>query len=86
VQEKPRYRETFVRLLGFLRPYKWTLWISVVLAVLSQTGQFVIAYLTGTAVAHAVHGHDRRALDLIVAAVVVVGGGAALLVRRRFLA
>jgi len=73
VQEKPRYRETFVRLLGFLRPYKWTLWISVVLAVLSQTGQFVIAYLTGTAVAQAVHGHDRRALDLVVAAVVVVG-------------
>ncbi len=73
MQEKPRYRETFVRLLGFLRPYKWTLWISVVLAVLSQTGQFVIAYLTGTAVAQAVHGHDRRALDLVVAAVVVVG-------------
>jgi ATP-binding cassette subfamily B protein len=73
VQERPRYRDTFVRLLGFLRPWKWTLRISVVLAVLSQAGQFVTAYLTGTAVAHAVHGHDRHALDLIVAAVVVVG-------------
>jgi ABC-type multidrug transport system fused ATPase/permease subunit len=73
VQERPRYRRTFVRLLGFLRPYKWTLWISVVLAVLSQSGQFVIAYLTGTAVAHAVHGHDRHALDLVVAAVLLVG-------------
>jgi ABC-type multidrug transport system fused ATPase/permease subunit len=73
VQERPKYRETFARLLGFLRPWKWTLRISVVLAVLSQAGQFVIAYLTGTAVAHAVHGHDRHALDLIVVAVVIVG-------------
>jgi ABC-type multidrug transport system fused ATPase/permease subunit len=73
VQERPPYRDTFVRLLGFLRPYKWTLRISVVLAVLSQAGQFVTAYLTGSAVANAVHGHDRHALDLIVVAVVVVG-------------
>ncbi len=73
MQERPPYRRTFVRLIGFLRPYKWTLWISVVLAVLSQAGQFVIAYLTGTAVAHAVQGHNRHALDLIVAAVVLVG-------------
>jgi ATP-binding cassette subfamily B protein len=62
-----------VRLLGFLRPYKWTLWISVLLAVLSQAGQFATAFLTGTAVAKAVHGNDRRALDLIVLAVVLVG-------------
>jgi hypothetical protein len=33
------YRRTFVRLLGFLKPYKWTLWISVILAVLSQAVQ-----------------------------------------------
>jgi ATP-binding cassette subfamily B protein len=73
VPERLPYRRTFVRLLGFLRPYKWTLWISVVLAVLSQAGQFATAYLTGTAVANAVHGHDRAALDLIVVAVVLVG-------------
>jgi ABC-type multidrug transport system fused ATPase/permease subunit len=73
VPERPTYRHTFVRLLGFLRPYKWTLWVSVVLAVLSQAGQFATAFLTGTAVANAVHGHDRRALDLIVVAVVLVG-------------
>jgi len=73
VQERPRYRQTFVRLLGFLRPWKWTLWISVALAVLSQACQFLTAYLTGTAVAHAVEGNDRHALDLIVVAVVLVG-------------
>jgi ATP-binding cassette subfamily B protein len=87
VQERPKYRETFVRLLGFLRPWRWTLRISVVLAVLSQAGQFVTAYLTGTAVAHAVHGHDRHALDLIVAAVVIVGLARALaMMGRRLIA
>jgi ABC-type multidrug transport system fused ATPase/permease subunit len=87
VQDRPKYRETLVRLLGFLRPWKWTLRISVVLAVLSQAGQFVTAYLTGTAVAHAVHGHDRHALDLIVAAVVVVGLARALaMMGRRLIA
>ncbi|HEY6836406.1 MAG TPA: ABC transporter ATP-binding protein [Gaiellaceae bacterium] len=73
MQERPKYRQTFARLLGFLRPYKWTLWISVGLAVLSQACQFVVVYLTGTALAHAVNGNDQRALWLIVAAVVLFG-------------
>jgi ABC-type multidrug transport system fused ATPase/permease subunit len=87
VQEKPRYRRTFVRLLGFLRPYKWSLRISVVLAVLSQAGQFATAFLTGSAVAKAVHGNDKHALDLIVAAVVLVGLSRALaMMGRRLIA
>jgi ABC-type multidrug transport system fused ATPase/permease subunit len=67
------YRSTFRRLLGFLRPYKWSLTVSSVLAVLSQACQFAGAYLTGAGLAHAVNGEDRHALKLIVAAVVVVG-------------
>jgi ABC-type multidrug transport system fused ATPase/permease subunit len=67
------YRTTFRRLLGFLRPYKWSLAVSIVLAVLSQACQFAGAYLTGAGLAHAVNGEDRHALKLIVAAVVVVG-------------
>src|SRR5215212_6878423 len=87
VPERPLYRATFVRLLGFLRPYRWTLWISVVLAVLSQAGQFATAFLTGSAVANAVHGHDKRALDLIVVAVVLVGLARALaMMGRRLIA
>ena len=50
------YRRTFVRLLGFLRPYKWSLVVSIVLAVLSQAAQFATAYLTGAGLAHAVNG------------------------------
>jgi ABC-type multidrug transport system fused ATPase/permease subunit len=67
------YRTTFRRLLGFLRPYKWSLAVSIVLAVISQAGQFASAYLTGAGLAHAVNGEDRHALKLIVAAVVLVG-------------
>ncbi|MGB2874255.1 MAG: ABC transporter ATP-binding protein [Gaiellaceae bacterium] len=87
MQGRPPYRRTFIRLLGFLRPYKWSLRISVVLAVLAQAGQFVTAYLTGSAVANAVHGQNRRALDMIVAAVVLVGLARALaMMGRRLIA
>jgi ABC-type multidrug transport system fused ATPase/permease subunit len=67
------YRRTFVRLLGFLRPYRWSLAVSIVLAVLSQAGQFVSAFLTGSGLAKAVHGQDKRALQLIVLAILLVG-------------
>src|SRR5207342_3193141 len=73
VTERPLYRRTFVRLLGFLRPYTWSLWISVVLALISQAAQFATAFLTGGAVANAVHGNDRHTFRLIVIAVVLVG-------------
>ncbi len=77
------YRRTFVRLLGFLRPYKLSLIVSIVLAVLSQAGQFASAFLTGAGLGHAVNGHDRRALQLIVAAVVTVGVARALFMAGR---
>jgi ATP-binding cassette subfamily B protein len=77
------YRRTFVRLLGFLRPYKWSLIVSIVLAVLSQAAQFVSAFLTGAGLAKAVHGQDRAALKEIVAAIVVVGAARALFMAGR---
>src|SRR5215208_403979 len=67
------YRRTFARLLGFLRPYKWSLVVSIVLAVLSQAGQFAGAFLTGEGIAQAVEHHDAHALKLVVAAIVLVG-------------
>jgi ABC-type multidrug transport system fused ATPase/permease subunit len=77
------YRQTFIRLLGFLRPYKWSLWISVVLAVLSQAAQFASAFLVGSGLAGALKGHDRHALKLIVAAILLVGLGRALFMAGR---
>src|SRR5919109_755404 len=46
------YRRTFARLLTFLRPYRWSLAVSVVLAVGSQAAAVAIAWLTGDALEH----------------------------------
>jgi ABC-type multidrug transport system fused ATPase/permease subunit len=81
------YRRTFVRLLTYLRPYKWTLWISVALAVASQAAQFAILYLTSTAVEKAARGNDRHLLKVIVIAVLLVGLARALaMMGRRLIA
>jgi ABC-type multidrug transport system fused ATPase/permease subunit len=81
------YRQTFARLLTYLRPYKWTLWISVVLAVASQAAQFATVYVTATAVQKAFHGNDRHLLILIVAAVLLIGLARALaMMGRRLIA
>ena len=41
------YRATFVRLLGFLRPYRVGLAVSIALAVGSQAAQIALVWLTG---------------------------------------
>jgi ABC-type multidrug transport system fused ATPase/permease subunit len=79
VAETPRYRTTFFRLLGFLRPYKWGLILSIVLAVGSQAAAIVAAYLTGDALAHVIESRDRNELQFLVGAIVVVGLARALL-------
>src|SRR5438034_1411495 len=71
------YRRTLGRLLAFLRPYKWSLVVSIVLAVLSQAAQFASAFLTGAGLGHAVNGNDKHALKLIVLAVILVGAARA---------
>jgi ABC-type multidrug transport system fused ATPase/permease subunit len=81
------YRRTLVRLLTYLRPYKWTLWISVALAIASQAAQFGTLYVTSTAVEKTFHGHDRHLLKLIVAAVLLIGLARALaMMGRRLIA
>jgi hypothetical protein len=40
------YRATFVRLLGFLRPYRVGLVVSIVLAVGSQAAQIALVWVT----------------------------------------
>ena len=71
--ERPPYRQTFARLLGFLRPYRWSLGVSVVLAVGSQAAAVVTAFLTGAALQQAVDSRDRSGLWLIAGLVLVVG-------------
>jgi len=85
-QSRPPYRRTFVRLLGFLRPYKLSMGISVVLAVASQAAALVIVYLTGNVVDVVRHGHRHQLVPLF-AAVLGVGAVRALtMMGRRLIA
>jgi ATP-binding cassette, subfamily B, bacterial len=71
--DRPRYRSTFARLLGFLTPYKASLTVSIVLAVGSQAAAIALIWLTKHVIDSALQPRDTRALALFVVAVVLVG-------------
>jgi ATP-binding cassette, subfamily B, bacterial len=77
------YRRTFVRLLTFLRPYKWSLAVSIVLAVGSQAAAVAIAFLTGNALDRAITGGDGSELWLLAGLVLAVGLARALFMMGR---
>ncbi|HET7137512.1 MAG TPA: ABC transporter ATP-binding protein [Gaiellaceae bacterium] len=82
----PRYRDTFVRLLGFLGPYKLSMAISVVLAVGSQATALGATYLLGS-VASELHHGNRDRLPWLVGEIVVLGlARAVMMVGRRLIA
>jgi ATP-binding cassette subfamily B protein len=78
------YRTTFVRLLGFLRPYRLGLFISVLLAVGSQAAQIALVWVTGrNVIDQALIKHDTHQLWLSVFAIVALGLVRALLMAGR---
>ena len=78
------YRTTFVRLLGFLRPYRLGLFISVLLAVGSQAAQIALVWVTGrNVIDDALIKGDTHQLWLSVIAIVVLGLVRALLMAGR---
>jgi ATP-binding cassette, subfamily B, bacterial len=77
------YLRTFVRLLGFLRPYRWSLAVSIVLAVGSQAAAVAIAFLTGDALEKAVGSQDQGRLWTIAVAILLVGAARALFMAGR---
>ena len=80
------YMRTFVRLLAFLRPYRWSLALSVLLAVGSQAAAVTIAFLTGEALQGAVEAEKLSELWTIALAVLLVGLARALfMVGRRLI-
>jgi ATP-binding cassette subfamily B protein len=80
------YRRTFVRLLGFLRPYKLSMAVSVVLAVASQAAQISLVAVTGSVIDKAVRPRDRHELRILIGAILVLGVAKALfMVGRRFI-
>src|SRR5918994_5061017 len=80
-------RRTFVRLLGFLKPYRWSLAASVVLAIGSQAAGLSVPWLTGYAIDHALPERDSGLLLWLVVLVAVMGLLRGLfLMGRRFIA
>ena len=81
------YRSTFVRLLGFLRPYRAGLAVSVVLAVGSQAAQIALIWVTGRSVIdRALLHRDAHRLWISVAVIVALGAvRAALMLGRRII-
>src|ERR1035437_4860734 len=77
---------TFVRLVGFLKPYRLGLGVSVVLAVGAQAAQIAIILLSGAAIGAIKSGHHQELWTLI-AWIVATGVARALfMVARRFIA
>src|SRR5436190_827068 len=80
------YRVTFARLLGFLRPYKLSLVVSIVLAVASQGAQIALVWVTKNVIDEAIAPHDAGKLWLFVAAIVGLGlARASLMAGRRLI-
>jgi ATP-binding cassette subfamily B protein len=77
---------TFVRLLGFLRPYRGSLIFSTVLAVGSQAGAIAVLVLTGRVVDELRFARDTHRLTVLIVLILAVGVvKAALMVGRRFI-
>ena len=80
------YRRTFVRLLGFLRPYRWSLAVSVVLAVASQAAAIALVRATEFAIDDAIVPRDADALWWLLGVIVALGlVRAVLMLGRRFI-
>jgi ABC-type multidrug transport system fused ATPase/permease subunit len=87
VPDAPRHRTTFRRLLGFLRPYKWSLVVSSVLAVGSQLAAIAITFLIRAAINGPLTDGSLDGLWLIVALVLGIGFmKSALMLGRRLIA
>jgi ATP-binding cassette subfamily B protein len=83
VSDAVPYRQTFFRLVGFLRPYKWSLAFSILLAVGSQAAAVGLAFLTGNALEHVIVSTDDGRLRTLVWLVLALGFARALLMMGR---
>jgi ATP-binding cassette subfamily B protein len=70
--EGARYRTSFWRTLGFLRPYKATLWASVALAIVSQAGSLAFPALTG-GVVKAIGDNNKTLVLELIGVVLLIG-------------
>ena len=76
----------FGRLLGFLRPYRWSLVLSIVLAAASQAASLGLIRVTQSVIDEGIRAHDQRMVWILVGVGVALGAAKALLlVGRRFI-
>jgi ABC-type multidrug transport system fused ATPase/permease subunit len=86
VTEPVPYRRTFVRLLGFLKPYRLSLIVSIVLACGSQAAQIALVWVVGGVIDKAIKPHDSGLLRSYIWAIVLLGAlKAGLMVGRRLI-
>jgi ABC-type multidrug transport system fused ATPase/permease subunit len=71
--DRPAYRDTFARLLGFLKPYKLGVAVSIVLALGSQAAQIALIWVTGDVIDEALIPRDTSKLWTFVWAIVALG-------------
>ena len=84
--EKHPNLHTFARLLGFLRPYRWSLFISIVLAVLSQAAAIALVRISQSVIDLAIRPRDEQMLWELIGLIAVIGFvKAILMVGRRFI-
>ena len=67
------YRRTFARLLGFLRPYKLSLFVSMILSAVSQGASIALVLLTAPIINDAIKPHDRGKLELYIVLILAIG-------------
>jgi len=79
----PSKARVFVRLIGFLKPYRWSLFVSSLLAVAAQFAGLTIPWLTGKVIDDAIPEKDGQLLALLVGLVMVFGVLKALLMLGR---
>jgi ATP-binding cassette subfamily B protein len=76
----------FARLLGFLRPYRWSLALSIALAAASQAASIALVRITQSVIDDAIRPRDHTMLLVLVGVIAGVGIIKALLmVGRRFI-
>jgi ABC-type multidrug transport system fused ATPase/permease subunit len=76
----------FARLLGFLRPYRWSLALSILLAAASQAASIALVRITQSVIDDAIRPRDHTVLLVLVGVIAGVGIVKALLmVGRRFI-
>jgi len=82
----PANSQTFLRLLGFLRPYRWSLVVSVGLAAGSQACQLFLLALPKFVIDDAIKPHDEALLWTFVGVILGIGAvKAAFMLGRRLI-